>query len=173
MRKSIYVAAIVVLGGVVYAAAAGLLQQGEPDLKTCERALALLSKGDRAGFDVLFEQWPDKTEAGKATTDELTDSQAPGLRAKVKASGKLCGVELVHADEVSSFLRRYIYVCKYERGRIACSFTFYKPADDWRFESYHFDSDDNALFSECGRCVSLPEGAGFSLAGQSNVTETP
>lgn len=134
MRKWMYVAAMMVLGGVVYAAGDGLLATDGPDLTTCEQALALLSKGDRAGFDLLFEQWPDQSQTGKTSADEFADSQAPMLRKMVNASGALCGTELVHSDQVGSFLRRYTYVCKYERARISFTFTFYKPADTWRFD---------------------------------------
>lgn len=166
MRKSIYIAVAIVMCGVVYAAGDSLLHSDEPDLTTCERALTLLSRGDRAGFDVLFEQWPDKSEAGKATTEEFADAQAPGLRSKVKTWGEPLGIELVSCDEVGSFLRRYTYVCKYQRARISYTFTFYKPADAWRFDGYHFETDDNALFLACGHGAALPESSMFSIAGK-------
>lgn len=155
MRKWILVAAMMVVGGFVYAGTDSYLRHGEPDLTTCERALDLLSKGERAGFDVLFEQWPDKSPAGKAKMEELTDTHAPIVR-RVTTLGDLCGIELVHAEEVGSFLRRYSYVCKYEQGRVRWLFTFYRPGDKWRFDGYGWTTDENSLFAECGHSISLP-----------------
>ncbi len=165
MRKFVYPAALMaVLGGFVYAGAGGPSKSSEPDLRTCERALQLLIAGDRAGFDVLFEQWPDKSASGKAATGELADSQAPVIQGAIKALGEAYGIELVAAEEVGQIFRRYSYVCKYQKGCVRWSFTFYRPADEWRFQGYDFGAGEHDLFDKCGRAIPLPEGAAYSVA---------
>lgn len=165
MRKLIFPAALLaVLGGIVYARAGGQSKSSEPDLTTCERALQLLSKGDRAGFDVLFEQWPDQSESGNATIADLADTHAPVIHGVIKPLGEPFGVDLVAAEEVGQVLRRYSYVSKYEKGCVRWTFTFYRPADAWRFQSYDFDAGEKDLFEKCGRAIPLPERAAYSVA---------
>lgn len=172
MRKLIKPTALVaVLGSLVYAGAGGETKPSEPDLKTCERALQLLSKGDRAGFEMLFEQWPDKSESGRATTAGLADAQAPVIQGAIKALGEASyGVELVAAEQVGQILRRYSYVCKYQKGCLRWSFTFYRPADEWRFQSYDFGGGEQDLFDKCGREVPLSEGSEYPLANRPDET---
>jgi hypothetical protein len=154
MRKSILVAVVAIFGGFVYAGSETFVHNDEPDLKTCERALELLSKGERSGFDFLIEQSPDKNDERKSG---WIDSQAGLVRGHVQSLGKLYGFELADAVEVGRSLRRYVYMCKYEHGRIYWRFTFYRRAGDWRFESYQFDSNDNTVFVESGHDLALPE----------------
>jgi len=153
MRKSILVAVIVVFGGFVYAGTETLLRNDEPDLKTCERALELLGKGERSGFDLLIAPTPDLKNGQTAS---LIDSQAAPLRNHVQSLGELHGFELVAAAEVGRSLRKYTYMCRYERGRIYWRFTFYRAASDWRFEGYQFDGNDAPVFAESSHSLPLP-----------------
>lgn len=163
MRKLICLAAVTVLGGFVYAGQAGYSRSDGPNLTTCERALRLLGKGDRAGFDVLFELWPDRSDSGKSTIQECAEAQAPVIRQHVKSLGEFHGFELVRAEEVGSFLRRYTYVCRYERGLMRWSFNFYRRTDEWFLRDYHFDGDEERLISDLAHDLPL-EGIVTSIA---------
>jgi hypothetical protein len=154
MRKSILVTLVVVFGGFVYAGSETVLRTDEPDLKTCERALELLGKGERSGFELLLDQSPDKGDDQKS---RWIDSQAGLLRGHVQSLGKPYGFEQVGATEVGRSLRKYTYMCKYEHGRVYWRFTFYRGADDWRFEGYVFDGNDNAAITESGHNLPLSD----------------
>jgi hypothetical protein len=160
MRTSFLLAAAIVFGGLVYAGADGYQHYKEPDLKAVERALQSLSKGERAGFEILVSQFPRKTGDAK-----LLNSQAELICGHVESLGKSCGFELVGAEEVGRSLRRYTYLCKYEEGRIRWQFNFYRPNDEWKLEGYHFDTDDNALFFEAGHKLPIFGDSG-SIAGR-------
>ncbi|HWB12093.1 MAG TPA: hypothetical protein VG826_22900 [Pirellulales bacterium] len=162
MRKSILVAAVAVFGGFVYAGSETLMHDDEPDVKLCEQALELLSKGERSGFKLLLGQSSEENDGQKS---KFIDSQAGLLRGHIQSLGEQYGFELVDAQEVGHCLRRYTYLCKYDHGRIRWRFTFYRRADDWRFEGYHFDADDNALFAEAGHALTLPDRQ-EAIAGQ-------
>ena len=160
MRASILIAVAVVFGGLMYAGANSYLDEQGPDLKAVEQALQLLSKGERAGFDVLVERFP--TSKGDP---KKFDSHARLIRSHVESLGEPCGFELVGAEEVGGSLRGYTYLCKYEQGRIRWRFNFYRPKDEWKLDFYQFDSDDNALFAATGHRLPV-SGATESVAGR-------
>lgn len=156
MRKALAAAGLVTFGILAYAGADNDLERTEPDLGICQQALRQLSKGERAGFDVLFEA-TKREEKDVARLAKQADSQIDGIRDWVDAVGELHGIDLVHIEEVGHVMRRYFYVCKYERGWMRWRFTFYRPASEWRFESYDLDGTENALFSECGHSLEVPD----------------
>jgi hypothetical protein len=159
MRTSILVAAAVVFGGLMYAGASSHLDEQGPDLKVVEEALQLLSKGERAGFDVLAKRFPPKNADPKGL-----DSQARLIRIQVESLGEPCGFELVGAEGVGGSIRGYTYLCKYEDGCMRWRFNFYRPKGEWKLNGYWFDTNnDNALFLTAG--YKLPvSGASESVA---------
>jgi hypothetical protein len=161
MRASVLIgAAIVGCGALLYAGAGSYLDDQGPDLRSVEEALQMLSKGDRAGFDVLAKRFPFKN----ATPKQL-DTHARLIRGHVESLGEPCGFELVGAQGVGSSMRGYTYLCKYEDGRMRWRFNFYRPKDEWKLEGVSFDSDDNALYFASG--YKLP------LLGEPEVAERP
>jgi hypothetical protein len=152
MRKSVIVAAIILSCGLLYAGAESYVRDGEPGLQAVEDALESLSKGEQGGFELLVKQIPNANSNPK-----WIDSQASLIRGHIESLGEPCGFELAEAQEVGRSLRCYTYLCKYEHGRIRWRFRFYRPRDEWVFEGYHFDSNDDALFSEAGHRLSIPD----------------
>jgi len=138
---------IIGFGGLLCAGASSYREDDGPDLDVVEKALELLTKGERSGFDILTTRYPSK----RATQRQL-DSQAALIRTQMESLGEPCGFELVGAEGVGASMRGYTYLAKYEDGRMRWRFNFYRPKDEWKLEGYWFGTaDDNSLYFSAGR----------------------
>lgn len=171
MRKLLIAVVLTIAGGLAYAGSEKYLSDG-PDLTVCEQALEFLSKGDRAGFDVLSEHLLDRSQESNAKVTEFLEVQFPGLQRRIKSLGEPRGVELVDAANAGGSVRRYFYLCKYEHGWIRWRFTFYRPTTKWLLQGCNFADNEDALFAECGHCLLHSDSSETSLAEKPTVTSS-
>ncbi|HUK03488.1 MAG TPA: hypothetical protein VLV90_00235 [Burkholderiales bacterium] len=101
-----------------------------------DAAMALVALGDvRAAIVSLLPVWPmpeSELEALVASTLE----QRGRLAARF---GGATGTQFVGKRLVAGTLLRLVYLEKFENHALRWIFTFYRPAKEWRLNSFHWD----------------------------------
>lgn len=159
---------LALIGGLILFAssiafATGVASAVKQPEKICEEALEHLIKCDAEGFDVLKQHL---RRTGDPATDAALDTigtshgddkrmaifkgQMAAIKEYTKSLGEPIGFELVGVRQVGGALKRFTYLCKYQKGWIRWRFTFYQPERQWMLCSFMFDENEEALFAECG-----------------------
>lgn len=159
MRRVFALLAILAAGGLAFAVAEEAAPDHGGDLEACKSAIAKLSLGDVAGFEPLLARMPEANREHLAST---IDSQAVLIKQHLKEYGEPIGTDLIEIKEVGRVLRRYYFITRYDGGCVQWDFSFYRAAKDWEFRGYHFETNENTLFSELGRSVPIAAGAVYS-----------
>jgi cell division protein YceG involved in septum cleavage len=73
------------------------------------------------------------------------------------AIGKYQGYEKISEATYGKSILQYIYIAKYERQALKFIFRFYKPADQWQFQSFNYELDFTNELDEAGKAYRLPE----------------
>jgi len=148
MRRIFALLALLAASGLAYAAADQAADGGGPEADVLNQALALLSRGDSAGFDPLIELMP---EAQRQQFALYVKSQSLNLKEQVQQHGEPLGSDLVEIQEVGCVLRRYYYITRYKDGWIRWRFSFYRPEAQWEFVTYQFHNEEDGVFFELAR----------------------
>jgi hypothetical protein len=154
----------VALFGLGWSHAVGDAPTAKLPTDICEEALEHLIRCDPAGFEVLKTHL---RRTGDPAADAVLDAiggprddqqwleffrgQMVAAKQATKSYGEPAGFELVAVRRVGGALKRFTYLCKYQKGWVRWRFTFYKPHGRWMLLGFVFDQNEEALFSECGR----------------------
>ena len=104
---------------------------------------AIVALDVQGGFKILKPYFRTASEEDFAKLQVQTINQ---LDAYAERFGFPVGSEMVKEETISDFLIRYTYIEKYAANILRWTFTFYKPKDQWIFQSLAWDENIQAVF---------------------------
>jgi hypothetical protein len=108
--------------------------------RLCESIVSQAGRGEKKGFDLFRENMAFRPTT--ALDKELYDSAARRQMAEMldfqEKCGSFLGCELAEEKNLTSTLRRYVYLTKYERSVMRWTFVFYRPHEEWKILSLRF-----------------------------------
>lgn len=118
--------------------------QHEPPEAICQRLLSRLQHGEVQGFELAASHMLSHPPEDEYRI--LARKHAAAIQDRLIHLGKPLGYELLSDQTVGTSLRKYTYLCKYERGFFGWEFHFYRPGDSWKLVHFQFFSESGKFF---------------------------
>jgi hypothetical protein len=148
-KIGIAIAGVVVLVGVSFCLSGVAHSDAgaapDPLKQLCESIIDQAARGEKKGFDLFQENMANRptTTFDKELWNASARRQLGEMGEFQEKFGPFLGCEQMEEKNLTSTLRRYVYLAKYERNVVRWTFVFYRPHDEWKILAGKFRDIDN------------------------------
>jgi hypothetical protein len=113
--------------------------------QVCENIVNHACHADEKGFHLLFENilGPPSDEERELLAQQILEDFLTYRR----GFGEFLGPELIEEKSITNTIRKYIYLAKYERNVVFCTFILYSPHNEWKILSFNWKFGSDAVNS--------------------------
>ncbi len=139
--KKIFI--LIAILGVINLSAKQVLTSDMDTKLLVQKSAEAFGKGDyEKAINVLREYWP----LPAAEVDNLIYQTKSQLELLKNRFGKKVGHDFVKTEKIGDSFIKHIYIAKFEHHALRLSYVFYKPENEWKVNSLHWDDKVKLLF---------------------------